>query len=94
LAADGKSLLCIHKKTSTSVSSRQSVQAALEIFSRVSRNGRVVSILKFTDPVLGGLGYGFQSAQVKEAAIQTVGIWNASIGGKTVTTGQCDSKVP
>jgi len=67
-----------------SVSSRQSGQAALEIFSRVSRYDSVVSVLKFIDPVLGGLRYGFQSAQVKEAAIQTVGIWDASIGGKII----------
>ena len=78
------SLLRIRKKTSTCVSSRQSVKAALEIFSRVSRDGSVVNVLKFIDPVLRGLGYGFQSAQVKEASIQTVGIWNASIGGKTI----------
>jgi len=66
--------------TSTFVGSRGSVQAALEIFSRVSS----------VDPVLRGLGYGFQSAQVKEAAIQTVGRWDASIRGKTITTVQCD----
>jgi len=40
------SLLRIHTKTSTSVNSRQNVQTALEIFSRVSRNGSVVSILR------------------------------------------------
>ena len=34
------------------LSSRQNVQAALEIFSRMSRNGSVVCMLKFIDPVI------------------------------------------
>jgi len=34
------------------VSSGQAIQAALEICSRVSRNGSIIYILKFIDPVI------------------------------------------
>jgi len=49
---DKTSVFFVFTSSVSTVSSGQGIQAALEICSRVSRNGSVICILKFIDPVI------------------------------------------